>query len=98
MFNSYFPELARFSGSIEAFQDHRESGWADFQTTSYFDSIDPDRKVRPEDILKKWTAVPEGLRYEFKPLLEEILSLSEKYKVKASEIDSTVSRSKYVMD
>ena len=99
IFHQYFPLFAPFREQIEAFKKDRNSSWT---TTSlpdtYFDVIKPDKGIRPEDILNRWSAIPEKHRNAFKKLLQEMISLAHKHKIEASEAESAVSRSKYVMD
>ena len=51
-----------------------------------------------DDILNKWSTMPENQRGGYRSLLEEMVALAKKYKADASEAESAVFRSRYVMD
>ena len=99
VFEKYFPTLAQLKDRMEPFKKDQSSTWTEAPTVStYFDRIYPDKALQVEDILSRWSTTPEESREEFKGLLEEMIALADKYKIEASEAESAVSRSKYVMD
>ncbi|WP_017732662.1 carbamoyltransferase N-terminal domain-containing protein [Nafulsella turpanensis] len=98
LFHEYIPDLAAYKSLFKPFNTRGTSGWTDFGKGKAFDSIHPGQPLHAEEILCKWTVVPERAKPDFLPLLNEIVRLSNKYKLDASEVENTVSRSKYVMD
>ncbi|KYK21254.1 hypothetical protein AYK24_03360 [Thermoplasmatales archaeon SG8-52-4] len=97
LFNKFFPDLKKYQYLFESTQPNDESAWIQSKNDHYFDKVNPGKEITPEDIIKNWIFIPEKQRNEFKKFLLEIIRLSNKHKIKASEIENTVSESIYVM-
>ena len=98
LFEKYFPKFAEHKKYVEAFAENDSSTWKDAKVGEHFDVIHPDFVKQPDDILRQWTAIPQEVHGEYRAFLQELIDLSDKYRVKeVSDIGEEVSDAIYVM-
>lgn len=97
LYNKFFPSLNKYQNLLKSVQQNDKSTWRKSRNDHYFDRIDPEKEITPDEIIKNWIVIPEDQQHEFKKFLQEVIRLSNKHKLKASEIENTVSESIYVM-
>jgi carbamoyltransferase len=98
IYNKYFPGFVSLKEAvINTPADASTSTWVNFSNAAYFLKDTPLTHVTPQHITSQWSAIPQEKRKPFEELLQEIISLSKKHKLKADEVSAKVSDSIYEM-
>ena len=97
IFEKYISKTENYNTSLKPFIKDSSSTWSGISNHDYFDIFEVNKQLDVTNILDKWEVFSDELKLALQPMLEDIVTLSKKYKIDMTEMEKGISDSIYTM-